>query len=189
MPLSMNPKVRLLMGGGILLVLGLVAHQAGLVEQFGDRESVRALIDEVGPWGMPFFIAVFALGELAHLPGAVFVFAGVAIWGKFLGFLAGMAGAAASVSLGFIVARGIGGQALAQMPSPRVRRILGRLDDRPVQTVLVLRSLFFLAPALNYALGMTTIRFRDYFLGSVLGLTIPLLLFSLFSEGLITAMD
>ncbi len=39
----------------------------------------------------------------------------------------------------------------------------------------MLRLVLFLMPAVNYALAMTRVRFRDFFVGSALGLVIPIL--------------
>ena len=66
-----------------------------------------------------------------------------------------------------------GGRALSQLERPFLKRILQKLDERPIRAVLVLRMLLWLAPALNYTLAMTDLRFRDYLIGSALGLVIP----------------
>jgi uncharacterized membrane protein YdjX (TVP38/TMEM64 family) len=51
--------------------------------------------------------------------------------------------------------------------------MLGHLDARPIRTVFALRLVLWLAPALNYALALTRARFRDYAIGSALGLILP----------------
>ena len=68
---------------------------------------------------------------------------------------------------------------LAGLERPLLKRILNRLDERPIRTVFILRILLFLAPPLNYALAMTNVRFRDYLVGSALGLVLPLLIITL----------
>ena len=47
-------------------------------------------------------------------------------------------------------------------------------------TVFVLRILFQMAPPVNYALALSSIRLRDYVLGSLLGLTPVILLVVIF---------
>ena len=59
------------------------------------------------------------------------------------------------------------------------RYLLHRLDQRPIRTVFILRLLLFLAPPLNYVLAMTNVRYRDYLIGSALGLVPGLLLVAL----------
>ncbi len=48
-----------------------------------------------------------------------------------------------------------------------------RLDERPITTVLLLRTVFWLAPPLNYALALSSVRFRHYLIGSAAGLVAP----------------
>ena len=62
--------------------------------------------------------------------------------------------------------------------------MLARLDERPVTTVIVLRTLLWLAPPLNYALALSSIRFRHYLIGSALGLLLPVAGAALFFDWL-----
>lgn len=48
----------------------------------------------------------------------------------------------------------------------------------------MLRLLFQTVPALNYALALSGIRFADYFLGTLLGLPLPILLYCAFFSSL-----
>jgi uncharacterized membrane protein YdjX (TVP38/TMEM64 family) len=48
--------------------------------------------------------------------------------------------------------------------------------------VAILRLILWMAPPLNYALAMSAVRFRDYVIGSALGLLIPIALASLFFD-------
>lgn len=140
-----------------------------------DPERVRAAIVAAGPWGVALFVAMFVVGELIHIPGMVFVLAGVLTYGRSMGFLVALLGAVASVAFSFWLVRTFGGQALTHIRFKLLQRMLGKLDARPVQTVFVLRSIFWIAPALNYALAMSRVRFRDYLVGSTLGLVLPIL--------------
>ena len=95
------------------------------------------------------------------------------------------AGALVSITVSFFVIRGIGGQSLAEIERPFIRRMLSRLDARPIRTVALLRCFLWVAPALNYALAMSRLRFREYFLGSALGLLLPMPLMSVFIDQLL----
>ena len=79
-----------------------------------------------------------------------------------------------SVSFSFFVVRAIAGKPLSQIERPFFKKILARLDRQPIRVVLVLRLLLFLSPKLNYALALTNVRFRDYLIGSALGILLPL---------------
>ena len=80
-----------------------------------------------------------------------------------------------SVSFSFFLVRRVGGQALAHVKRARIAKVLERLDRHPIPTIIVLRLVLFLMPAVNYALAMTRVRFRDYFIGSALGLIVPMI--------------
>jgi uncharacterized membrane protein YdjX (TVP38/TMEM64 family) len=165
----------------------LVARATGLLERVDSVEEVRALTVAAGPWGQVAFIAGFALGELVHVPGFLFVAAAALAYGKAAGFALSFIGAVLSVSLSFAVVRRLGGTALADLDRPWIRRVLGHLDRRPVRTVVALRLVLWLAPGLNYALALTRVRFRDYLVGSALGLALPVLGITLFFEYLLGA--
>ena len=171
-----------------LVVLGLVglwaiARLSGLHEEV-DTARVRAWMDAAGAWGFVLFIAVFALGELAHIPGLVFVAAAVLAYGRPVGWAASIAGSLVAVTVSFLVVRRLGGQPFERSDRPWLGRMLARLDDHPIRTVVLLRLVLWMAPFLNYALAMTGIRTRDYVVGSVLGLLLPITVMVLFFDWL-----
>lgn len=138
------------------------------------RESIQSMMQGAGWWGLLLFLGVFAVGELLHVPGLVFVAAAIVAYGQALGGLAGYLGALVSVSVSFVVVRLVGGQPLADVKRPILRRWLDRLDQNPVRAVAVLRLILWMAPPLNYALAMSKLRFREYILGSAIGLVLPI---------------
>ena len=48
-------------------------------------DGLRTWIAGAGPWGYVLLLVTFALGELAHIPGLVFVFAAVLAYGQLEG--------------------------------------------------------------------------------------------------------
>ncbi|MBW2460551.1 MAG: VTT domain-containing protein [Deltaproteobacteria bacterium] len=168
--------------------IGLYGHYTGIVDDF-DVERIRSTVRDAGALGILAFFAVFSIGELFHIPGVVFLVAGLLSWGQTLGFPIVFVGSVISVSISFFVVRAIGGKALAALDRPLILRILARLDDRPIRTVFILRMFLFLAPPLNYALAMTNVRFRHYLVGSALGLIPGVLAVTIFFDWVITFID
>ncbi len=164
-------RVPLLIVASVAILL--VGKLTGFLDDI-DAEKIRTFIEDAGPWGIVFFVAAFAIGSLIHVPGTVFVVASALVYGKTTGFLVSLFGSVISVSVTFWVVRWAGGQALAEIKRPFIRRILSHLDAAPIQTVFLLRTVLWVNPALNYALAMSRIRFRDYVLGSFLGLAAPI---------------
>lgn len=179
----MTPRLRLLILLALLLGLYLLGRHLGVTSLSPAR--LKALLDGAGPAGVLLFFAAFAIGELLHVPGVVFVVVAVLGYGRLLGGGLAYAGALGSLCFGFAVMRGVGGQALAGVGvsrRPILRRLLQHLDERPVRSVIVLRLALFLAPALNTALALSQVRFRDYLLGSALGILPAIIAVTLFCE-------
>ncbi len=139
--------------------------------QYITTENLRAFMNDAGWMGIVAYVAAFIVGNLAQVPSNVFLAAAVLSYGFFPGYPLALATIILSVSVSFYFVRGVGGKALTTVERPWVKKALGRLDKYPVTTVLVLRLAFAGSPWLNYMLAMSDIRFRDYLLGSALGLT------------------
>jgi len=116
------------------------------------------------------------------VPGAAFLIGARVAYGPGMGFVWAYLGALAAITLSFVIVRAVGGQALGEIRWAPMRKALAKLDERPVRTVVILRSVLMLAPPLNYALAMSRVRFRDYFTGSAIGLAAPVALWVFLSD-------
>lgn len=173
-------RVRIITLAGVLGALFALGKLSGWSDSGVD--GVRALVDRAGAFGYLAYAAVFSIGELVHVPGVVFVVAGVVAFGHAAGFVVALAGAVVSVSVTFFVVRTLGGRPLGSVERPFVKRVLSHLDENPIRTVFLLRLVLWLAPALNYALALSNVRYRDYLVGSLLGLVLPIGLVTLFVD-------
>ncbi|HJL15601.1 MAG TPA: VTT domain-containing protein [Sandaracinaceae bacterium LLY-WYZ-13_1] len=160
-----------------------VARWTGIADEV-DVASVRDLMQAAGVWGFLLFVVLFAVGELMHIPGIVFMGAASIAYGPVLGSVSAYTGALASVVVSFFVVRGLGGQQLANLRWKWARKVFGRLETHPVRTVATLRLLMWVSPPLNYGLAMSKIRFREYLIGSALGLLIPVPILVIFFDRL-----
>lgn len=157
----------------VTVVLLVAGRTSGLSGYFS-ADRLRAVTHAAGVWGPLVFVLVFCVGELVHVPGVVFVAAAVLAYGPAFGGALAFAGAVVAVSVSFVIVRGIGGRPLAAIRWPFARRVLSRLEERPIRTILLLRLLLWMAPQLNYALALSNVRFRSYLLGTALGLIAPI---------------
>ena len=69
------------------------------------------------------------------------------------------------------------------------RRLFAGLDAHPVGSIALLRILMQTAPALNYALALSGIRFRNYMVDTLLGLPLPIALYCYFFDQLAMLLD
>jgi uncharacterized membrane protein YdjX (TVP38/TMEM64 family) len=90
--------------------------------------------------------------------------------------------------LTFVIIRALGGDALRLLHNRVAVRILRELDAYPIASVALLRILFQTAPALNYALAVSGIKFRNCLIGTLAGLPIPIALYCIFFDLLATGL-
>lgn len=165
--------MRLVLLGLALGSLYLVGRGMGLTDWLSP-ESLRSLVLSAGGLGVVLFVVAFSLGLLAQLPGLLFITAAVLLYGREMGALVAMGGSIVAISVTFVTVRRFGGRALAEIESPLVKRLLAQLDSRPMRSVILLRAVFGVAPPLNYALALSSLGFRDYLIGSTIGLALPI---------------
>lgn len=174
----------------VLLFLGVlltVMELSGLREHF-DLHALHQRIETNRLTGLLLFILLFALGNLAHVPGWIFLAAAVLALGQTVGGLVTYLAATLSCVSTFLLIHLIGGNALRQLDNRVARRMLARLDSAPVRNIALLRVLFQTLPALNYALALSGVRFRHYLSGTLLGLPLPIVVYCVFFEQIAKAL-
>ncbi len=137
--------------------------------------------------GLLLFVALFAVGNMLHLPGWIFLAAAVYTLGRLDGGVLTYVAASLSCVFTFVTIRLIGGDVSANLNHPFAVRLLAQLHTHPVRNVLLLRTVFQTLPTLNYALALSGVRLRDYVTGTLLGLPLPIAVYCLFFDYLITA--
>ncbi len=175
---------------GVFLFLAVllgIFELSGLRNHF-NLEFLRQRILEHEISGLLIFVALFSLGNLVHIPGWIFLAAAVLALGSVWGGVATYVAASVSCVVTFLIIRFLGGDALRDLNNKAAVRILRRLDARPVRSVLLLRALFQTMPALNYALALSGVRFRNYLTGTLLGLPLPIIVYCLFFDSLARAL-
>ena len=180
---------RLLLVLALVAVLLLLAHVSGLRDSL-TLANLRQLLAQHQLDGLLIFVAMFVLGNLMHVPGVVFMAAAVLVLGRLSGGLATYLAALTSCMVTFLVVRTIGGDALQRLRHPWAVRLLRRLHLSPIRNIVLLRTVFQTLPALNYSLALSGVGLRRYFVGTALGLPLPIALYcSLFDlvAGLVAA--
>jgi len=159
------PASRLLLGLAGLLGLVLFGRLAGAhIPQFA------GWVEGLGVWGMVVFGIAYALATVAFVPGSLLTLAAGALFGVLEGTLLVFCAATLGAGLAFLVsrhlARGFVEERLAG--NERFAAIDRAVGGEGRKIVLLLRlSPVFPFNLLNYALGLTRVRFSDYLIGSV----------------------
>jgi uncharacterized membrane protein YdjX (TVP38/TMEM64 family) len=177
--------VRVALGAAILIALWIVAERTGLRKN-ASADPQRAFVEGAGAWGGLAYVGAFVVGSLLQVPGTIFLLGARVAYGTAFGGALAYAGALAAVSVTFLFARGVGGRAFEEIRWATARKLLAGLEKRPIRTIVILRTVFWMSPPLNYALAMSTVRFRDYFVGSALGLVAPVAAVMIFSDAILS---
>ncbi len=136
----------------------------------GFLHALRVEAEALGALGPAAFIAAYALAVIALVPAAALTMVGGALFGVIAGtlyvFVAATVGAAAAFLAARTLARGFVERRLAS--DPRFAAIDRAIAERGRGIVFLIRlSPLFPFTAINYALGLTRIRFADYLVASV----------------------
>lgn len=160
-----------------LLVLGLVslpiaARLFGVTEELS-AARLRALVAAAGPLGPLAFFTLFVGAVVGQVPGIAFVLAAPALFHLPLAWLLCFGASNLAVMINFALVRRFGGQPLAELDRPRLRRLFDHLDAHPIRTVLLLRTITVMFPPVTSALALTRVSARDHAIGSFLGMLLP----------------
>ncbi len=186
-PARRTLRWRLILVATFLASLFAIAELSGLRGQL-DLEMLRATLTAHPVRGLAIFVALFCLGNLAQIPGWLFLAAAVLALGRAAGGVATYVAACTACMVTFYCVRWLGGDALRQIERPLAKRLIARLDRAPVAAMVALRTLFQTAPALNYSLALAGVRSRDYLVATLAGLPLPIALYCLFFDYLAMAL-
>lgn len=148
----------------IILIVAFGQQLAGPVQRFAQW------IDGLGPWAGVAFVAGYALATVAFAPGSILTLAAGAIFGLGWGTLYVFVGATLGAALAFLVGRHAARRFVESKlaGSPRFASIDRAVAREGRKVVFLLRlSPVFPFNLLNYALGLTRVRFLDYLLASI----------------------
>jgi len=169
---------------GVLLFLATllaIFELSGLRDHFSLEFLKRRILDNEFT-GLVIFVLLFSLGNLIQIPGWIFLAAAVLTLGEVMGGVATFVAASISCAVTFFVIRALGGDVLRRMNNRVANKIFHQLDSRPITTVALLRIIFQTAPALNYALALSGLNFRQYLMGTLLGLPLPIMMYCIFFD-------
>lgn len=144
-------------------------------------------------WMLPAVIITYIIALLLVFPLTVLVVATGLLLGPVWGFFYAVAASLASAAVSYWIGHWLGREALLNYGGERLNKVARHLAERGVRTMFVI-SLLPLAPftLTNMLAGAFHLRFRDYFLGSVLGLVPGLAVVTLMGSqlgALVTAAD
>ena len=175
-PKQRTPAYRHLVAGGLLVgvVLGLAAAWRWTpLSQWLDIETVKTLgawLKE-GPFTPLLVLAVFIIGGCVAVPVTLMVVGCLIVFGPGWGFVYALLGTQISALSMFFLGRLIGKDMVDRLGGGLVNRLNNRLSNSGLIAVIGLR-IVPVAPfsVINIIAGISRIRWRDYQLGTLLGM-------------------
>lgn len=169
----MRTTTKIKIGLAILAVIGIAytAHRMPLGKMMLDFvEWVRAQ----GALGVVVYVAVYIIGTILVLPATPLTVVGGFLYGAVLGTVLVAPASVLGATISFVVARNYARDWVKKKISkyPRfdaIDRAVGRQGFKMV-FLMRLQPIFIPFAVLNYLLGLTRVRLRDYVFGSFLGM-------------------
>lgn len=154
-------------------------------------EHLRATVNSYGYWSPFFFIILFAILTTLFIPASLLTIPSGIIYGTVKGFTLNFIGAMFGAIIAFLIARFLGKEFISKLlDMPYFRRITdfdSSLEKHGFYDVVILRLIPFIPFIfLNYALGVSKVKVKDYLLGTAVGLIPTLFLFAYFGSSLAT---
>jgi len=150
------------------------------VREFVTADALGRLLDRAGIWAPVAYMFVYAAGVCIFLPGTVLTGLGAAIFGPYWGFLYVWIGAMIGSSAAFLIGRTLGREFASSIIGDRLRRYDEAIEKNGFATVLYLRLVYFPFTPMNFGMGLTKVKFMDYFLGTGLGIIVGTFIFTFF---------
>jgi len=149
-------------------------------KEFLSAEKLGLLFESAGIWAPAAYVVIYAVGVCLFVPGTVLTALGAAIFGPFRGFVYVWLGAMIGSSLAFFIGRYLGRDFAASLIADKLKKYDDAIERNGFATVLYLRLVYFPFTAMNFGMGLTKVRFADYFAGTGLGIIVGTFIFTFF---------
>ncbi|MBI2645935.1 MAG: TVP38/TMEM64 family protein [Deltaproteobacteria bacterium] len=134
-------------------------------------ESIKQWILQKGPLAPVFFILLYGMATVIFIPGSILTLLGGLIFGVSYGTIFVLIGANIGALACFFIARRLGRKTIQGWLHSKTEKLEKKIKSHGFYVVFWLRIIpTFPFPVLNYALGLTSVTFKDYALASLLGI-------------------
>jgi len=143
-------------------------------------QALGAFLSMAGFWAPVVFVIIYAVGVCLFVPGTLLTGLGAGIFGAYLGFVYVWIGAMLGAIAAFWIGRTLGRDFATSLIGDKLKKHDDAIERNGVATVLYLRLVYFPFTPLNFGLGLTKVRFRDYVAGTGLGILVGTFIFTFF---------
>lgn len=173
-----------------LAAIWLTLFAAGLVVWWRSGIPLQQVPYQIEAWLEHFgllnaaliYIVFYAVRPLILFPASLLTVASGLVFGPLLGILFTIIGENASANFAFFLARWLGRDFVAtrEQKDSLLARWDNRLRQNGLVTVLIMRLIFLPFDLVNFSCGLTSMRQRDFAVGTFIGILPTLISFVLF---------
>jgi uncharacterized membrane protein YdjX (TVP38/TMEM64 family) len=139
----------------------------GLHRELLQPVSIERELRRFGGWAPILFVLLYAMATVLFVPGSLLTVAGGALFGPVWGTLYNLIGATLGATLALVIARYIASDWVTARSGERLGRLMRGVEEEGWRFVAFVRLVpLFPFNLMNYALGLTRIRLREYVLTS-----------------------
>ncbi|MBD2196125.1 MULTISPECIES: TVP38/TMEM64 family protein [Calothrix] len=136
-------------------------------------DLIKSWLKNSGIWAPVTYVIIYVVATILVLPSTALNLTGGAIFGPWLGTCWTSTGAIVAAIAAFIFARTIGYNAVAKRLAGRWQAIDAEIRQGGVYYMFAIRLLPIMPYGLvNFAAGLSSVSFKDYLIGTILG-TVP----------------
>ncbi len=162
------------------IIMAVVLVRFTPAKNYLTTDKLGELLESAGFWAPLVFILIYAVGVCLFVPGTLLTGAGAAIFGAYWGFIYVWFGAMAGAGAAFFIGRTLGREFASSLIGDRLKKYDDAIEKNGFATVLYLRLVYFPFTPLNFGMGLTKVRFWDYFSGTGLGIIVGTFIFTFF---------
>ena len=164
----------------VFIVAAVCLFRFTSIKEFFTKTALSHFLETAGIWAPLLFIFVYAVGVCLFVPGTLLTALGAAIFGAYQGFLYVWIGAMIGASAAFWIGRTLGREFAASLIGDRLKKYDDAIERNGFATVLYLRLIYFPFTIMDFGMGITKVRFWDYFAGTGLGILVGTFVFTFF---------
>ncbi len=175
----------------IIILMVIAAAIAGIrfagIQDYFDAESLRGAVASFGHLAPAVYILIYTIAPSLFLPGLPITIVGGILFGPLWGVIYTIFGATAGACLAFLISRYVARDWIqARLTGPRWRQ-LDRSVEKNGWKIVAFTRLVPLFPfnLLNYAFGLTSIKFLPYAVTTFFGMLPACIAFIVFSSSLL----
>lgn len=171
----------------LLVVSAIVAIRMTGATAYLDQDTLRELIASYGTLAPAVYMLVYAIAPALFLPGLPITIAGGILFGPFWGVVYSITSATVGACVAFLISRYVGRTWIEEkLKSPRWQQLDTMVAQHGWKAVAFTRLIpIFPFNLLNYAFGLTKVKFHHYALTSFVCMLPACIAFIVFSSSLL----